>query len=53
LIEQTGILRTTQIICDLNLERDREQSTFESVLARWPTRAAVPPPSPACCCIAR
>jgi HD-like signal output (HDOD) protein len=32
LIEQTGILRTTQIICDLNLERDREQSTFESVL---------------------
>lgn len=33
LIERTGILSRTQIIADLNTERDREQSTFEKILA--------------------
>ena len=33
LIERTGILAQMQIITDLNVEQDKEQSTFERILA--------------------
>jgi len=33
LIEHTGILARTQVITNLNVERDKEQSTFEKILA--------------------
>lgn len=33
LIERSGILARTQIIADLNVERDKDQNTFEKLLA--------------------
>jgi hypothetical protein len=33
LIERAGILTRTQVITDLNVEQDKEQSAFERILA--------------------